>query len=146
MRHNLVQIEDKKGRLFHIEIWTPSGGTRLKFWRGRRDSRIVGEWKLINHGFVRFFGGEAFRVERGDWINSPADLYLGFTPGTIDYGNGTGWGIVLRNYDNSFGTNDIGTGRVEQPWVLGLEPGMVAWRRPDAAEFIKAVLQHRPRS
>lgn len=146
MRHNLVQIEDKKGRTFHIEVWTP-GKNRIKYAFTKSINRAVheGEWRAIDRGFIRFAGGSAWRTNVEGW-NPTADLYLGPAFGTIEQSDEIGvnfrWGIRLSSYDNSFGTNDIGTGEILQPWVLGFEPGMIRWRRPSTAEMVQSNLDN----
>ena len=129
MRHNLVQIEDKNGRKFHIEVWTPS---LTAGWKLRSDE-YVGSWRVINKGFIRVNEGDAYRLLREDRFK-PGDLLL--------RDSSSKWGIVLYYYDNTYRTNDIGTGEVLQPWVLGIEPGMIRWRRPNEHEMVVADMRN----
>jgi len=59
-------------------------------------------------------------------------------------GRGVVPGMILRNFIHDLEVRDSGTGEVAQGWVLGLEPGLIQWRRPNVAEVVAADLQHRP--
>ena len=81
------------------------------------------------------------RAIRGSGVNPDADLALGG-----DLAKGTSpfkWGMLLYNFDDSFGTKDIGTGQVRQHWALGIEPGMIRWKRPSVSEVVVSDLNGR---
>src|SRR5262245_33048249 len=108
MRHNLVQIEDKKGRMFHIEVWTPGfSERRLIPFVGWRKGRLEGYWRVIDLGFLRYTEGSSLRRESDAMINASADLFFGL-PVEDGQWEEFKWGIKLHQYDNSFGTKNIG--------------------------------------
>lgn len=123
MRHHYIQITDSKKQAFLLEIWTPSGYTRTKFWKDPRKVATQADWSAVDQGYIRYTNGDALRYHSSGYTG--ADLYLG-APDSFQQ-DPFAWGIVLNSYDDIWGTNDAGTGLVNQPWVVGLEPGKIEW-------------------
>jgi len=103
MRTHTVELGDKSGHSFKIEVSMPSYWARwLAVYTGGDTS--WGGWRSIDKGFIRYHGGKAERSRRhytGTDLTT-ANLYL--------YNMDGKWGIQLFDYDYSSGTNDAGEG------------------------------------
>ncbi len=119
MRNHTVEIGDKRGRSFKMEVSTPSVWTRLK------NNAFDGSWRTIDKGYIKINSGDARRYYSGDDATT-ANLHLR-EPG----GDDTTTGIILYKYDDWSGTNDEGRGFIVQSWVLNIDPGEVTWALAD---------------
>ncbi len=119
MRNHTVEIRDKRGRSFKIDISTPSFWTRLKL------NAYDGNWRTIDKGFIKINSGDARRYHSSE-DTTTANLFL--SEPDDDMAN---YGIILYKYDDWSGTNDDGRGFVLQSWVIGLAPGSVTWALAD---------------
>ena len=137
MRNRTVEIADRSGHSFKLQISTASNMGRVQLeWMGdtkRVLLRVTGSnvdyyanmsgsypggWKTVEKGFLRYNNGTLATSANSATVTT-RNIYL--------FNMDQTWGIQLFDYEDALGVNDEGAGYVVQPWVLGFDTGKFSW-------------------
>jgi hypothetical protein len=103
--HYVVAITDGEDKTFTVSI------------RFAGYSHTSGTWRALSLGAIRHNSG-ILGVEKSIGTLTAFHLQL------VAKGS---WGIRLNDFEDFWSVNDDGVGLLIQPWVLGLQPGRIAW-------------------
>jgi hypothetical protein len=140
MRNHIVEIGDKHGRAFKVQISTPTTPGQVVSNLAHMDMgtfellpggvhRIsgnypTGTWRSIDKGFITEHNGRVVPARSHDGSGrTTEDIYLESAL--------KAWGVKLFDYQDIWGVNDQGTGFVGQYWALGFDVGKFEWALVD---------------
>ena len=110
-----------------VDMW--QGTKRVLTRGGWFGGSIFGEWEAVDEGFIHLRSGKTRTrfSENGDLTTS--DMLILGDGGIKMYDGNDLFGMQLFQYQDILGSNSKGEGTVIQPWVVGLTPGRIFWKR-----------------